>query len=566
MKVRMMVQIGAAVVLVCLAGNLPCRGQAVEWLTNGDFEDLSGTYPNGWALGTSSPPGMTSGLAGTNNAAVMFTDVFGSSLTQSNLEAGPEWTFDLYFASAAPPTPDERSLQFILNTGSGLINMRVNGEGSLQAFSGTWQDVIPTGVTFSTDSNFDGDFDDVGDVSNVHRLRLVGDFTTTPTYEAMLSAPNSDTFSLMSGPVAVFDGTPLPNSSIASVSMRSQASTASYVVDEISLMAEEAPVVPFAGLRNGDFEDLTGTFPNFWTINRPAILQHAGLGGSDTGLFLQKQADGGGRVTQTLVANPGSEWELELLFAMEDPGDASARGLNLILNNDPNNGNLNLRVNGDGSVQTVTSSPTTTWIDVPNLSNAVQFSIDGNGDGDFSDPEDTLNVNKLLVRGNYTTASPEYTVFLSAANSTELTLSGTAANWFTSAPGEGASIGNVIISAQNSSGSYLVDQLVLRKLGVEAVPGDYNGDGIVNAADYTIWRDTNGSTVEAGTGADGDGSGMIDEDDYQYWVDRFGNGGGSGTTLGQNANVPEPSSVLLLITGGSLLYSVVRCRRNSQSS
>ena len=545
--------------IVCACCLLPCnssRGQLVEWLTNGNFEDLSGTYPTGWSLGTSSPPGMTTGLAGTTNAALMFGDsAFGSSLTQSNLEAGPQWTFDLYFASSAPPAANDRSLQFVLNSTGGLINMRVNGDGSLQAFSGTWQDLIPAGVTFSTDSTFDGDFDDVGDVSNVHRLRLVGDFTSTPSYEVMLSAANSSTFSMTSGSVAVFDGTPQVNAGISTVSMRSQASLASYVVDEISLKAEQAPVLPFTGLINGDLEDLSGTFPNGWALTRPAITQHEGLGGTTTGLYLKKQADGGGRVTQTLLASPGPEWELELLFAMEDPGDSNARGLNLIINNDPNNGNLNLRVNGDGSVQTVTSGPTT-WFDVANLSNAVQFSVDGNADGDFSDPEDTLNVHRLLLRGNYSTASPEYTVFLSAANSTDLTLSGTASNWFTAAPGEGASIGTLSISAQSSGGSYLVDQVILRSLGT--VPGDYNGDGLVNAADYALWRDTNGNTVAAGTAADGDGSGTVDEGDYDFWVRNFGNNGG-GSASNQAGNVPEPAAILLFVIGaGSLVWPTHR--------
>src|SRR5690606_12606496 len=40
-----------------------------------------------------------------------------------------------------------------------------------------------------------------------------------------------------------------------------------------------------------------------------------------------------------------------------------------------------------------------------------------------------------------------------------------------------------------------------------ALIGDYNGDGTVNLADYTVWRDSLGSTVVAGDGADGDNSG-----------------------------------------------------------
>jgi hypothetical protein len=73
--------------------------------------------------------------------------------------------------------------------------------------------------------------------------------------------------------------------------------------------------------------------------------------------------------------------------------------------------------------------------------------------------------------------------------------------------------------------------------------GDYNGNGVVDAADYTIWRDTLGSQVDLR--ADGTGDGTVDEADYVFWNNRFGNvvGTGSGTA------VPEPTSVVLVIAG-----------------
>lgn len=53
-------------------------------------------------------------------------------------------------------------------------------------------------------------------------------------------------------------------------------------------------------------------------------------------------------------------------------------------------------------------------------------------------------------------------------------------------------------------------------------PGDYNGNGVNDAADYTIWRDTLGDVVPVGTGADGDASGVIDAGDYDAWANNFG--------------------------------------------
>jgi hypothetical protein len=60
---------------------------------------------------------------------------------------------------------------------------------------------------------------------------------------------------------------------------------------------------------------------------------------------------------------------------------------------------------------------------------------------------------------------------------------------------------------------------------VEAT-GDYNRNGIVDAADYVVWRKTDGTPVAPGSGADGDGDGMVDQDDYDLWRANFGNGGG----------------------------------------
>lgn len=51
--------------------------------------------------------------------------------------------------------------------------------------------------------------------------------------------------------------------------------------------------------------------------------------------------------------------------------------------------------------------------------------------------------------------------------------------------------------------------------------GDYNKNTIVDAADYTIWRDTLGSDTLLD--ADGDDNGKIEQADYDYWKARFGN-------------------------------------------
>lgn len=53
-------------------------------------------------------------------------------------------------------------------------------------------------------------------------------------------------------------------------------------------------------------------------------------------------------------------------------------------------------------------------------------------------------------------------------------------------------------------------------------PGDYNGNGVNDVADYSLWRNTLGDTVPVGTGADGNANGIIDIGDYDAWANNFG--------------------------------------------
>jgi hypothetical protein len=79
------------------------------------------------------------------------------------------------------------------------------------------------------------------------------------------------------------------------------------------------------------------------------------------------------------------------------------------------------------------------------------------------------------------------------------------------------------------------------------VPGDYNGDGSVNAADYTVWRNMLGVTGPS-LAADGDNNNMIDNRDYNFWKTHFGQTAGSGAASvadETSAAVPEPTSLVI---------------------
>jgi adhesin HecA-like repeat protein len=65
-----------------------------------------------------------------------------------------------------------------------------------------------------------------------------------------------------------------------------------------------------------------------------------------------------------------------------------------------------------------------------------------------------------------------------------------------------------------------------------ALPGDYNHNGIVDAADYVVWRKGLGSTFT--------------QNDYNVWRSNFGQTAGSGSGAVANAVVPEPATLTLL--------------------
>ncbi|MGI9456644.1 MAG: PEP-CTERM sorting domain-containing protein [Aeoliella sp.] len=99
--------------------------------------------------------------------------------------------------------------------------------------------------------------------------------------------------------------------------------------------------------------------------------------------------------------------------------------------------------------------------------------------------------------------------------------------------------GGNTLATTSSGGTFDVQTIV-------AIDGDFNGDGMVTALDYVIWRNNLGAT-EDGSILSGNGNGgTVDETDYELWVANFGNTSGSGA-LGLAASVPEPATWLLLL-------------------
>ena len=86
------------------------------------------------------------------------------------------------------------------------------------------------------------------------------------------------------------------------------------------------------------------------------------------------------------------------------------------------------------------------------------------------------------------------------------------------------------------------------------VPGDYNGDNQIDAADYLAWRKTAGQSG-IGLPADGSGNGSIGQEDYEVWRRNFGSSTQLAAATIAALSVPEPSFAVPAVVGLMLIYA-----------
>ena len=221
-----------------------------------------------------------------------------------------------------------------------------------------------------------------------------------------------------------------------------------------------------------------------------------------------------------------------------------------------------------------------------------EFTKSDGTDGSFLENQDYITPNAVLARGDskglYNAAyevnyldevSPEYTAWATYINNPEVEVAATNYEALTFEPfaeAYGFQVGAYILEESavlhlTLEDIYLDVQFTSWTNGqnfpsggfsyLRAEPptsGDYNGNLIVDAADFTVWRDTLGQFVdEPGDGADGSRNRVIDLPDYDHWKARFGNGAPTGAGGGQLSAVPEPTAGALLL-GELLLLATFR--------
>ncbi len=229
--------------------------------------------------------------------------------------------------------------------------------------------------------------------------------------------------------------------------------------------------------------------------------------------------------------------------------------------------------NHNGSVQFIELF--TTFAGQQNL--APTHSIDTTISDPFPFPNDsptpTNNHHLLLATAGFESiaggALPDYTIPSNFFSTTTDTINfGPGANirTFASIPTDGINSLNytstgVLTTTANTPRNFAGTGASVNLPPPVAPTGDYNGNHVVDAADYIVWRDTlTQSATPTGSGADGNANGTIEVGDYTFWRERFGNATGSGSGLALPAAVPEPSAGAMLLIAAVAIHFGRRLR------
>jgi hypothetical protein len=96
---------------------------------------------------------------------------------------------------------------------------------------------------------------------------------------------------------------------------------------------------------------------------------------------------------------------------------------------------------------------------------------------------------------------------------------------------------------------------LLQEPGTGNPAGDYNRDGMINAADFVVWRKAFGHV--GSSLADGNGDGRVDDADYVLWKRNFGRQA-QPPASGAATSVPEPSAAVFAVLAAVSMWATRR--------
>ncbi len=230
------------------------------------------------------------------------------------------------------------------------------------------------------------------------------------------------------------------------------------------------------------------------------------------------------QVTSTLTINNG---------LVDAPGPAATQGvrsarLNLVLDSAPQ---------VTGGIPQNLGLIDVDWNPSDSFAGSVSGTGDLNGDGIFNNDRVFSNANApnpLLESAAYNQGSTVSAIFGNTKYNWTISYTGTITE---------SDANNSVVSSIAATGGL---DVVLMGLSTETistgVAGDYNGNGVVDMADYVLWR--NGGPLQNEINS----IGTVDASDYTAWRSRFGATSGSGSGLGAS-QVPEPAMMSLAMLG-----------------
>jgi hypothetical protein len=161
----------------------------------------------------------------------------------------------------------------------------------------------------------------------------------------------------------------------------------------------------------------------------------------------------------------------------------------------------------------------------------------------------------LVLRADFTTTGNDlFTLYVNPTPGADEPTTGTIKNDFNF-----GIFNDIILYA---TGAFSIDEI---RIGanyadvVPGVPGDYNANGTVDAADYTLWRDHLGENFTlTGENPAATTPGLVDAEDYDFWKSQFGEtaGSGAGAASRNDAAVSEPTTLAMLL--GAIVLAVRR--------
>ena len=115
------------------------------------------------------------------------------------------------------------------------------------------------------------------------------------------------------------------------------------------------------------------------------------------------------------------------------------------------------------------------------------------------------------------------------------------------------SLGGVFTASamEDLTGRYTTTDGLVNVFNVQFVteagqPGDYNGNGTVDAGDYTLWRNNLGGAASALQNRNPANTGPVNAADYTFWKTNYGQPGSGSGSFGA-ASVPEAGALCLLL-------------------